>query len=228
VRSSSANEARHANERQQHQFEISAPANAAPRCAWSFGMSTSRKTLLLGALVCAPCGLLFAVAIAFWLCGSPLRVRVLDSTFHVISAKVLKRPNDGFYLGNQLEGSIRRFLRHQCHLRIKTLLNTADPISGSFGEGGCTFAVCYSCETPTSLQAELVDNCGAKLQLSPRLNVIPFTTNRYYLLLNLDGERTNAGDYTLKLKGTGVYVAEVEIKGLPPAPPRRHIGPNTF
>jgi hypothetical protein len=193
-------------------------------------MSARHKTLLLGALLCAACGVLLGIATAVWLCRCALRVRVFDSTFHVLSVRVLRNPTDSFYLGNQLEGRVRGFLRNQCHLRVKPLFNvSADPMTGFFGDDGCTFALRYSCEatpSPVPLDAELVDCSGASFGLGGRRS---FGTNPYYLLLNLDGERTNAGDYAIKLKRAGVCVVEVEIKDLPPAlhKPFR-IGPNAF
>jgi hypothetical protein len=68
---------------------------------------------------------LFAVGVTAvsFLPRSRIQVRTLSPTIRVISAKLLTSTNDSFYLGNQLEGRLRDFLRTRFHLRIRPLPN---------------------------------------------------------------------------------------------------------
>lgn len=192
-------------------------------------MSARHKTLLWRTLLCAACCVLVAIGAAVWSCGSSLQVRVFDSRFHVLSVKVLRTRNDRFYVGNQFEGCARSFLRDRCHLRVKPLADVSDLYRVASGDGGCTLALRYSCEvtaSPVSPEAELVDCSGASLGLG---GICMIGRNPYCSFFNLDRGRTNAGDYTLRLKRAGVRVAEVEIKRLPAV--LHHpfdIGPNAF
>jgi len=45
-------------------------------------------------------------------------------------------------------------------------------------------------------------------------------TNPFYMLLNLDTDRTRAGNYKVRLPRAGVCLAEVEIRDLPPLTPQ--------
>ena len=194
-------------------------------------MSGGQKTLLLRTLLCAGCCLPLAIAAAVWFRPSPLCVRVFDSNFHVRSVRVLRSPDDSFYLGNQFEGDARAFLNGRCYLKVKTLPDISGLAQNLCGTriGGCTFALRYAYDgtpSPVSLDAELVDCSGTSLGVGGSYT---FGTNPYCLFMNLDRERTSAGDYTLKLKRAGVCLVEVEIKGLPPVLHEPyHIGPNAF
>ena len=189
-------------------------------------MSTRQKARLLRTLLCATLCVALAIAAVVWFCSTPLRVRVFDPKFRVLSVRVLRNRNDQFYLGNQFEGRLRAFLRDRCHLNVKPLAD----VSVLPRDGSCTLALRYSFEVNPSASlspdAELVDCSGTAMGVG---GGYVFWANPYCETLNLDLVRTNAGDYTLKLKRAGVCVAEVEIKDLPPVLHKAvHIGTNAF
>jgi hypothetical protein len=191
--------------------------------------SSMRPLLYVGLGLCS------AIAVVALACTSPLRVKVFDPRFRMLTAKVLRSTNDTFYLGNQMEGRLRDFLRQRCHLSVKPLANVA-----SLGKPGerAVFAIRFSLKSyrnnPSALDAELRDTAGAVM---PVRTAMPFggrpvSGNTYWELLNLDDLRTKAGNYKLRFTQEGVCLAEVEIKDLPPVKPVQHkpftLGPNAF
>lgn len=71
------------------------------------------------------------------------------------------------------------------------------------------------------MHAELADCSGAPVGLGGSWT---FGADGCFFC-NLDTERTNAGDYTLRLKRGSVCLAEIELKRLPPPLPVRRILP---
>ena len=192
-------------------------------------MSRRHKVFLLKTLLCIACCAALSIPAAFWYRRPPLRVRVSDPTFHVLSARVLRSPNDSFYMGNQFEGQARAFLHDRCHLKVKPLFDVSSvAFSTVSADGGSTFALCYSPKpypSPVPLDIQLLDSSGVSVGVS---TAAIFGSNPCCcLLVNLDKGRTNAGDYTLTIKRLGASVAKVDINGLPPVKPF-HIGPNAF
>ncbi len=175
------------------------------------------------------CACLLAGLVAFAaLSPSRLRVRILDPKFKVISVRILQTTNDAFYLGNQTEGRIRDFLRQRCHLKVNPLPNVGlfawgPPFNiGAPAGGGHILALYYSFNTPTSahpmLHADLLDVSGNVMKTGGSLSA---ARNPYYWQVwDLDFERTNSGNYTLRLTHDGVSVAEIKIRHLSPPPSR--------
>jgi hypothetical protein len=209
-------------------------------------MNSREKTLRTATLLCVALCLSLAIAAFLWLGSSRLRIRVLDPEFHLRSARVLWTSKDHFYPGNELECRVRDFLRQRCHLNLK-------PVDGFFSysplsmqapamaihlgshhtlrQSGCTFALCYSLDTypsaPLPLTAELFDPSGAYVPIAHTSAIE--TTNLCIQFFDLDGARTNAGNYKLKLKHGDVCVMEVELRDLPPVVHEPfHLGPNAF
>ena len=187
-------------------------------------MSARHKILLRRTLLCGVCCASVAIPATLWLSRSSLRVRVFDSKFHVLSVSVLRSGDDRFYLGNPLEGRVRGFLRDRCHLKVKPMRELSGVARSFSGSNGCTFILRSSCEaapSPDVMYAELVDCSGAALGVG---GCWTYGTNGCFFC-NLDRERTNAGDYTLKLRRGSVCLAEIELKRLPPPLPVRRILP---
>ena len=171
------------------------------------------------------------------LCSGPIRVRILDARFHVLSAEILRSGNDPFYLGNQAEGRLRDFLRQKCHLNVKPSANLAPlalgPSSSLFGREvlpRSVMALCFSFSAnrgaPPRLDGELLDANGF---VSPVEIIGRGGHSPYWEMWNLDSSRTNAGSYTLRIKQAGSCLAEVEIKHLPGVSRKPYsIGSNAF
>ena len=188
-------------------------------------MSTSRKSRVIGTFLCATLFVVLAIATAFFFWSARMRVTVFDSRFNVLGVRVQRSPADKLCLGNQMEGFLREFLHDRCRLNVKTVPALRKPETPA----GCSLALQYSSKGKEGpglvLETELVDPSGATFSLGD----LRFGRNPYYALIYLDSERTNGGNYTLKLKWEGVCFAQAKLKNLPPVVHKPfRIGPNAF
>ena len=208
----------------------------------------SAKTIcVLVAAVTFLAGIVVAI-LAFY--RPPLHVRVVDPRFHVLSTVVAQGTDGDVYMGNQLEGRARDFLRFRTRLPVKPLPNlrrlamaTGRPLENN------TFAILFSWESAQALrgiQAELVDSSGT-VRARSLGNRWHFPGNGPFIAIwHLDDfGRTNPGSCRLRLKWVGgenewmaagvltqtnwALLAEVEIRNLPAVLPKHHnFGPNEF
>ena len=193
-------------------------------------------TVLLGFALAVAVG----IAVSIW--HSPrsrVQVTTLDPRFCALSVKLLSSPNDCFYRGNQIEGRVRDFLRTRLHVKLQPLEDLAPyasyavsaeqprPRARSPQVGHpATLALGFSLlDVPPAsavvsappVTLELRDPSGEIVQGG---NFCYAGTNPFYMLLSLDSHRTRAGNYKVRVLRAGVCLAEVEIRDLPPLPPR--------
>ncbi len=198
------------------------------RSLFSFGMKANKKQALIAtAFACLLLLVSIALVDSFWVRSVGVRARVFDSNFHILSARVLRSHRDRFYLGNQLDGRVRDFLRKTCHLNVSTLPDVACMVHTS---DRCTLVLRYSLRpdqgTLSPLDLELLDPAGTVLPAGGGFN---FGRNPYCLSCDLDATRTNADTYRLRIKQAGVYLAELELPGLPSVVHEPfHVGSNAF
>jgi hypothetical protein len=66
-----------------------------------FEMRTRKNTRWIGAILCATFCVALATVATMWWFSPRLPIKVIDPKFQVLSARVLRRSYDTFYLGNQ-------------------------------------------------------------------------------------------------------------------------------
>jgi hypothetical protein len=184
-------------------------------------------------IIASACVLGLGRAIAIFIPRAEVRVISHDPSLGVVAAGVLRGPNDKLYLGNQIEGRARDFLRKKVHLKISAIpavtymdfLWSSDPwlhpapfVTGPLTER-CALAIAFKSRLPGSIfgcSAELFDEAG---QSFPVPRVIGYHVPGWgvdNLVFDLDAARTNGGNYHLRLRGGKDCVAEFELRNLPP------------
>jgi hypothetical protein len=174
-------------------------------------------------------------------------LKVLDPRFHVLSWRILQGTNDSFFLGNQLEGRVRHFLRVQAHLPVKTVpILVLGPQMGPLQTNEFSFAILFTWDkalgSPNQLEAVLVDRSGTVYSsvgggfygaFPPGGNGLHFKQWSW----QLDSQRTNSASYRLRLRLSDWWLpwaessntlAELNIKIFPAHPPLRYNGNGGF
>jgi hypothetical protein len=117
-------------------------------------------------------GVALILAAVAYISRSRIELRASDPRCHLLAIRVLGRTNDCLYLGNQLEGWARDFLRRRTQLKIKPLGVALTPfnqgplanIAPSGADGRCTLAIWFRLDQPPgalpSFRGELFDKAG--------------------------------------------------------------------
>ena len=179
-------------------------------------------------------GLAAVTALAILACLRPVRVIKCDPRFHLFTVKVLRSADEHFYLGNQLEGRARYYLRRRFGLNIQTLPDLASFSGGQFGarlpDHSSILAIQFRSEKDPAtfgalpLQAELVDNGGRRFRAELRRLV---KKDSYFAIWDLDQDRTRGGPYRVKIEQGDNCLVEFDLRNLPSVQPF-HLGPNAF
>jgi hypothetical protein len=187
------------------------------------------------------------IAVTIWPSSrSRIQVTTCDPRLRALSAKLLCSSKDCFYIGNQAEGRVRDLLRTRLHFKVKPLEDMAPyadyAISAEYFRPRAPSPRQAGYPAILALRFSLLDPTGSLPPVPPAFpgapappitlelqdpsgDVVPggclcySGTNPFYMLLNLDTERTRAGTYKVRLLRTDVCLAEVEIRDLPPLTP---------
>lgn len=143
------------------------------------------------------------------------RVNVLDSRFRVQTAKISKGTNHTIYLGHQLEGRLRDWLRG---VGIKVAPVRQDTTTTQTET--CAFMIRYTGDLPhddlCEVRAALSDGTGKEIPLQWFTRASAPKTKNYFSVWVVDPPATNIKDCHLRLTlGTnGLGLADIAVGGL--------------